>query len=125
MEKSNHKVITISFVLAGVLAAVTLNVLLESLAASFGFVARFYAQEMVQHGLPLLVGLATFASLQLNKKTVAWADEVVLEIRKVVWPSRKDTTAMTIVVCVMLAISCVILFVFDYISSEIVRMVIR
>lgn len=125
MEKDNSKIIMVSFVAAAFLAAITTNILLETAAASFGFAARLYSQDIVRHGLPIVVALATFAILQFNKKIQVWADEVVLEARKVVWPSRRDTTAMTVVVCVMLAISCVVLFVFDYISVEVVRMIIR
>ena len=125
MEKSNHKIITISFLLGGFLVAVTAEILLESLAASFGFIARLYAQEVFRHVVPVALGVLTFAVLQLNKKTLIWADEVVAEIRKVVWPSRQNTALMTVVVCVMLAISCVILFVFDYVSTEVVRTIIQ
>ena len=125
MEKDNRKIITVSFVIAGFLAAVTTTVLLETAAASFGLIAKLYTQDIVRHGVPIAVALVTFAALQFNKKTLVWADEVVLEIRKVVWPSRRDTTAMTLTVCIMLTISCVILFVFDYISTEAVRMIIQ
>ena len=125
MEKDNSKIITVSFVAASFLAAVTTSILLETAAASFGFVAQLYAQDGIRHGVPVTVALVTFAVLQFNKKTVIWADEVVLEIRKVVWPSRRDTTAMTVVVCIMLAISCAILFVFDYISTEVVRIMVQ
>ena len=125
MEKDNRKIITVSFVIAGFLAAMTTTVLLETAAASFGLIAKLYTQDIVRHGAPIAVALVTFAVLQFNKKTLVWADEVVLEIRKVVWPSRRDTTAMTLTVCIMLTISCVILFVFDYISTEAVRMIIQ
>ena len=125
MKQDNNKIITISFLIAAFLAAVVVNVLVETLAASSGFVARLYAQELFRHVLPVVFGIATFGILQFNKKTLTWANEVVLEIRKVVWPSRRDTSAMTSVVCVMLAISCVILFVFDYFSREAVSIIIQ
>ena len=125
MERNNSKIITVSFLIAGFLAAVTVNILLETAAASLGFMAKLYAQDMVRHGVPVAVALVTFGVLQFNKKILVWADEVVLEIRKVVWPSRRDTTAMTFVVCIMLAISCVILFVFDYFSTGVVGMILQ
>ena len=125
MKQDNNKIITISFLIAAFLAAVVVNVLVETLAASSGFVARLYAQELFRHALPVAIGIATFGILQFNKKTLVWANEVVLEIRKVVWPSRRDTSAMTSVVLVMLTISCVILFVFDYFSREAVSIIIQ
>ncbi len=125
MGRSHHKIITVSFLIFAFLVAVTVNILLETVAASFGFVARLYAQDVVRHGLPVVVALVTFFSLQFNKKVLVWADEVVTELLKVVWPSRRDTTGMTLVVCVMLTISCLILFVFDYLSTEIVKVIIQ
>ena len=125
MNQDNSKIITISFLIAGFLAAIVVNVLLETAAASLGVFARLYAQEMFRHAVPVTVGIVTFGVLQFNKGILAWANEVVVEIRKVVWPSRRDTTAMSIVVCTMLTISCVILFVFDYTSREVVSLFIQ
>lgn len=120
-KNNNHKIILVSFVVAAFLAALVVGVLLEAAAAAFGFVARAYATDIVKHGAPFLGGLITFLSLILNKKIRSWADEVVVEIKKVVWPSQKDTVAMTTVVCVMLLISGVVLWVFDFLSSNLVK----
>jgi preprotein translocase subunit SecE len=124
-KESNKKVITVAFVATAVLAALVLRVLLETAAASWGVFARYYAQDWVKHGLPVAVALITFMSLQLNKKVLVWADEVVVEIKKVVWPTRKDTTAMTVVVCIMLLISGVILGAFDFLSGSFVKMIVN
>jgi len=40
-----------------------------------------------------------------------------MELKKIVWPSRKDTVAMTIVVIMMVLISGVVFAVFDGLSS--------
>lgn len=125
MNQDNSKIITMAFLVAGFLAAVVVNVLVETLAASFGFMARLYAQDLFRHALPTISGIITFGVLQFHKGILIWANEVVVEIRRVVWPSRRDTTAMSIVVCVMLTISCVILFTFDYLSREVVEIIIQ
>ncbi|HWU42348.1 MAG TPA: preprotein translocase subunit SecE, partial [Bdellovibrio sp.] len=70
-----------------------------------------------RHGLPVALGIVLFAVLQFNPRVLAWGEEVVTEIRKVVWPSRKDTTAMTIVCVVMVLISSVIISTFDLVSG--------
>ena len=124
-DNKNQKLITVSFVVFGFLAAIVLRVILETMAATWGTVARFYAQDWVRHGLPVAVGILTFSLLQFNGKVQVWADEVVTELLKVVWPSRKDTMAMTVVVCVMLLISSLILGFFDFLSSNIVKMIIN
>ncbi|MFK8137839.1 MAG: preprotein translocase subunit SecE [Bdellovibrionales bacterium] len=117
MKNDNSKIITLSFVAAAFIVAYVLSVLMEAMSASFGVVARLVSADLVRHGLPVATGLICFAALQFNKNIVAWADEVVTEISKVVWPSQKDTTSMTIVVCVMLILSGFVLGFFDFISN--------
>lgn len=125
MKNENKKIITLSFVGAAFLAAFVVNVLLESLSAASGAVAKLVSYDAVAHGLPLVTGLVCFFALQLNSKTLAWADEVVSEIGRVVWPSSKDTSAMTIVVCVMLVISGVVLGLMDVLSNFVVSWLVR
>ncbi len=125
MEKDNSKIITISFVIAGAIIWGTMTVLLNSLSGSFAFVARMRALDLVNHGLPISLGILTFALLQFNPKVVAWADEVVVEIRKVVWPSRKDTMGMTTVVCIMVVIAGVAFGIWDFISGHLIKMLLN
>ena len=106
-----------SFLAAGVLAAFVFRVLVDILAPiASGPVARVLAGDFVVHVAPVLIGFLVFVVLQFNKKVIVWGDDVVNEIRKVVWPSRRDTVAMTIVVCVMVLVSAVIIGTFDIIS---------
>lgn len=121
MDKTNSKVLTMSFAAFAAVVAVTISVLLRALGAAFGVVARLSDSDMIRHGMPVLIGIAIFAVLQFNPRVLAWGDEVVSEIRKVVWPSRKDTTAMTIVVVIMVIISSVIVTSFDFVSGYLVR----
>ena len=117
MENTNSKILTLSFALAGAISGLVLHLLIKSFAAAFGVVARVADSDIVRHGLPVVVGLAVFALLQFNPKVKSWADEVIVEVKKVVWPSQKDTTAMTIVVLIMVAISSVIISMFDLASG--------
>lgn len=121
MDKSNSKILTLSFALAGAIGGLTLHLLIKSFSAAFGVVARLADSDMVRHGLPVIFGLALFAVLQFNPRVLAWADEVAVEIRKVVWPTRKDTTAMTIVVLIMVGISSVLISLFDLASGMVLK----
>lgn len=126
MENDNNsKTITVAFLCAGFLAAVVLEIVESALAANIGMIARWRAIPFVQHGLPVVVGAVTFLLLQFNKRTVTWADEVVSEVRKVVWPSQKDTTAMTIVCCIMLVAAGAWFGLFDYISGTLVKTIVK
>ncbi len=124
-DNKNQKLITMSFVAVAVLIAIVARVLLESAAATWGAVAKYYAQDWLKHGLPVSLAIGSFVVLQFNTKIQIWADEVATELFKVVWPTKKDTTAMTVVVCVMLIISSFILGFFDFLSSNLVRLVLN
>ena len=121
MEKNNNKVIMVSFLITAILVGIVVNVAMETAAAvATGAFGRFVSGDLVRHGVPVLAGLATFFALEFNKSVFTWADEVVAEIRRIVWPSRKDTVAMTIVVCIMLLISGVTLGLFDFVSGTVI-----
>ena len=124
-DNRNKKIITVSLVAVGFVAAIVIRVILESLAATFGSFAQAYSMDWVRHGVPVAVGFVTFAVLQFHPKVQVWADEVVTELLKVVWPTKKDIIAMTIVVCVMLVISSVIIGTFDFLSSNLVKLIIN
>lgn len=121
MDKSISKILTLSFALAGALVGVTISLLMRAFAGAFGVVARLTDADIVRHGLPVAIGFAVFALLQFNPKVRTWGEEVIVEVKKVVWPSRKDTVAMTIVVLIMVAISSVIITGFDGVSAAVMK----
>lgn len=124
IKEENAKIITLSFVLAGFLTAFVVRVLFEFVAVYSGMVALAYGQEWVRHGAPVLSGLVVFLFLQLRERTRIWAHEVVVEVRKVVWPSRQATLGMTVLVCVILILSGIVLGVFDLASSAVINFII-
>ncbi|HEY8271083.1 MAG TPA: preprotein translocase subunit SecE [Pseudobdellovibrionaceae bacterium] len=125
MEKTNSKIITLSFAIGAFLTGLVVSLLIKAFAGAFAIVARAADSDMFRHGVPLMIGFALFAYLQFNSKIVTWADEVAVEVRKVVWPSRKDTVAMTIVVIVMVLISSLIISTFDLVSANIINTLMR
>lgn len=125
MENQNSKIVTLSFAVAGMLSGLMVSLLIKAFSGAFAVVARAASSDFFRHGVPLIVGLVVFAALQFNPKVRKWADEVIMEVRKVVFPSRKDTTAMTIVVIVMVLISSVIISSFDLISGYVINSLMR
>lgn len=125
MENTNSKIITLSFALAGLIVGMTSHMLLKAFAGAFGVVARYSDSDIVRHGFPVSVGLILFFVLQFHPRIKAWAEEVVIEVRKVVWPTRKDTTVSTVFVVVMVLISSVIITVFDFTSGYIFNILTR
>lgn len=125
MEKSTvSKISTMSFLSAAILTWLTVGILFRTLAGAFGVVQRMYSIDALTHGLPLAAGALVFLYLQFSPKASAWAEDVILEVSKVVWPSKKDTTAMTIVVIIMVLIASAILFVFDNVARLIMSFII-
>jgi preprotein translocase subunit SecE len=114
---TNSKVITMSFAIAGVIAGITVSSLIRGLSGVFAFVARWTDSDFARHGMPVIFGVGLFLLFQFHPKIWAWADEVVTEVRKVVWPSGKDTVAMSIAVCVMVLLSTLVITTFDFFSS--------
>jgi preprotein translocase subunit SecE len=60
-------------------------------------------------GIGLAVGLVAYR----NRRVFATTEEVTEELKKVNWPTRKETYYATIVVIVMVLISTVVLSMFD------------
>lgn len=117
MENSNSKIITGCLGLFSALIGFTLHLLLVALSGAFAFMARLVNQDIFKHGIPIVVGLAIFITCQFNKSFGVWAEEVISEVKKVVFPSRKDTVAMTISVVIMVLISSVIITLMDWASG--------
>ena len=122
-ETNNSKIINFSVLATAFLTGIVVRVLFESLAANFGVVGRAWGQTHLQHGIPLALGALVFAILRFNPKVVAFLDDVIVEVKKVVWPTRRDTTAMTTVSVVMLIVAGVVLGVFDVLSKYVVEMI--
>ena len=101
------------------------NVLFETLSGVVGAVARARNQDIFRHGIPVGIGLVVFFVMITNPKLKTWVDDVITEISKVVWPSRKDTVAMTVVCCVMVLIAGIGLGVFDFFASRLITVFIN
>jgi preprotein translocase subunit SecE len=118
MGNNNQKIMTVAFVIVAGLVYLVVSLLISTFAATFAVIARLSQGDIVHHGVPVAVGVLTFSLLQFNPTITTWAEEVVVELKKVVWPTREQTIGMTIVVCVMVLISGLILGLFDVVSGQ-------
>ena len=124
IKEENAKIITLSFVIAGFLTAFIVRILFELLAVYFVPVALAYGREWIRHGVPLSFGFVAFLMLQIRETSRVLAHEVVVEVRKVVWPTRPATLGMTAMVCVILMVAGFVLGLFDLVSSTVVNYII-
>ena len=74
-------------------------------------------------GLLLMAGIAIALAAQTVSGKAAWdfIGTSQTEVRKVVWPSRKETVQMTLTVIVMVIIMSLLLWGFDSLLGWIVR----
>jgi preprotein translocase subunit SecE len=121
MEKQTSKVLTVTFALAGVISGITLSLLLKALSGAFGIVAVWMGNDLFRHGLPVAFGFLVFALLQFNPRVLGWGYEVVIELKRVVWPSQKDVVTMTWAVFVMVTVISLVIALFDFVSSYILK----
>ncbi len=74
-------------------------------------------------GLLATAGVSVMIALQTELGQMAWAfrREAIIEVRKVVWPTRKETTQTTLVVLVVVMIMAILLWLLDMFLAWAVR----
>jgi preprotein translocase subunit SecE len=118
----NQKYILLTFLGAAVLLGTSIRGLVVPLLASmeigdpriFGFI-----DASALGGLA--VGILTFFILNRNRAAYLFTDEVVAELRKVVWPDKQETVRSTLVVVSFMVIVAGALGLYDYIWAGITR----
>jgi preprotein translocase subunit SecE len=109
----NRKIIIASYVGGAILLWFLTRQGLQGLYVGFYQVRKLPGITLVREFLPVVVGLAAFFILFFHTKVNSFLEEVVVELKKVTWPSREDVVKSTIVVlgCVLFASG--VLAVFD------------
>jgi preprotein translocase subunit SecE len=105
-----------------VLAAIVLGFFLEKVTAlvlsyarinDFAVVTDYTLSTVIGFALAVVVAVVVWR----YPKTQAVSLEIALELRRVTWPSLRETRAATVAVIVASAIAAVILGVFDFVWS--------
>lgn len=123
-NSATSKIVTACFGIFAIIVGFTLRFILDAFAGAFLIITKLMGSDLFRHGVPFAVGFGLFLFFMLNKKVRTWADEVVIEVKKVVWPSGKDVRAMTIAVLIMVMISSAIIMGFDVSSSYLVKKIV-
>jgi preprotein translocase subunit SecE len=82
----------------------------------WGYFSR-HPSEFIIDAASVVVALVVGIALYRNERVNGLANEVASELKKVTWPTRKETQAATLVVVVTVIIAVVLLGVFDSIWS--------
>jgi preprotein translocase subunit SecE len=104
----SNKIVHLMFAIAGLLAAFLLS-------KAGDWVWSYFSKpnELVVNGAALLIAASAALIAYRNERVFAAATEVTRELEKVTWPSRKETSAATVVVIVTVAIAAIVLSTFD------------
>ena len=125
MNEDNKKFVTVSLVVGSILLAFTISLLLELLAANLSFFARIEGNAELANGIPVAIGILAFVFLQFNPTTSNFMDGVIGELRKVVWPTAKDTGLMTVVVSITLIFSGIVVGVYGSIWAYLIKFFVK
>lgn len=97
----------------------TIKLVFSLLVLVAGIFAFYYFKEESQLlrvlGI-LAVAVVTFlimSTTMMGKRSIGFAKDARVEVRKVVWPSRQETTQTTIAVLVMVLIVAIMLWLID------------
>ena len=98
-------------------------------AILFGGIAGFYYwsdESLLLRVIALLVlsAAALFVAVQTEKGRAAWdfVRDSHTEVRRVVWPTRKETTQTTLIVIAMVALVAVIMWILDGLLAWLVKL---
>jgi preprotein translocase subunit SecE len=103
-----NKFVHLTFALGAILAAFIVS-------RTSDWVWSYFAKpnELVVNLLAILVAGAAGLIAYRNERVFASVVDVTRELEKVSWPTRKETSAATVVVLVTVIISAVVLSLFD------------
>src|SRR3954470_18304776 len=108
-----NKFVHLTFAIGGLLVAFVLS---HALDWGWSYFAK--PNDLVVNALAIAVAAAAAISVYRNERAYASVVEVTRELEKVSWPTRKETSAATVVVIVTVLISALILSSFDVLWSK-------
>jgi len=116
----SNKIVHLMFAVGALLGAFLLS-------KAGDWVWSYFAKpnDLVINGVALLVAATAAVVAYKNERVFAAATEVTRELEKVTWPTRKETSAATIVVIVTVAIAALVLTAFDYVWSLIANWILH
>lgn len=118
---SNKKYLDLAF---GVISLIVWAVFRQLITFGWEFL-RLPIYESLPVGIPDIISfvfaIAAFLILKRNVKVTEFGLEVISELLKVTWPTRKETVISTGVIVVMVGIASVMMFLIDTVWGTLTR----
>lgn len=122
-SEDSSKWINALVAIAAVLSGFVVTKFVDQLGAWFDLEAKLSSFSVVSQALGVVTGILVFVIILKNSKSSAYLDEVFNELLKAVWPSKDQTTKMTIGIAIALVV-CSGVFVFvDFVFKKILSFV--
>ncbi len=90
-----------------------ITIVLASLAAFYTYTEFSLLYRTIGLIVMMLVSAFIAAKTELGKGFISFIRASIVEMKKVVWPSKKETTQTTMIVGVMVLVIGILLWVFD------------
>jgi len=116
----SRKIIIACYLSASAIVWFLIRTFVQWLNAAFYQVRKLPGIEIVRESLPVVGALITFFVLIRHPKVNEVMDEVVVELKKVTWPSSTEVKRSTIVVMVCILLASSVLAFFDLVFGKVV-----
>ena len=118
---TNKKVVNFIYIGLGILLGFIVYKISKDLFEYYQVNVMFeYARELPRV-LAIFSGMGLASLGIFNKTCNDFMSDVVSELKKVTWPSRKETYAATVVVIITLIILALILYLFDFVWGNVIK----
>jgi len=116
----SRKIIVACYLSASAIVWFLIRTFVQWLNAAFYQVRKLPGIEIGRESLPVVGALITFFVLIRHPKVNEVMDEVVVELKKVTWPSSTEVKRSTIVVMVCILLASSVLAFFDLVFGKVV-----
>jgi preprotein translocase subunit SecE len=124
MDKTTRNILTLTLVGAGILVWFSASTAVNHFVAYLDiYVKAGFVHFLIVDAVPALLGALTTYILYRSQKIRTYLLEVITEVKKVVWPNKKETWGATVVVIIAVLISGVVLGLFDWISGYLIKLI--
>ena len=121
---TNRRYVLLTFIVTAILAGLTIK------AASVSALLELAYPDNLLMGLltttttfALVGGTVTFGVLIRTKKAITFTDEVVGELKQVIWPTRDETVRASTTVVLTTLFTAGLLAIYDYIWKNLADMI--
>jgi preprotein translocase subunit SecE len=117
MDKFTRNAFLATLLAIAVTTGYTTKVAVDRIMTYMDIYVRNISLQVVINLLPVLVAGAAAYITYRTAKIKNYILEVIAEVKKVVWPNKKETWGATVVVIIAVIISGIVLGVFDWLSG--------